>query len=130
MGPLDALKAALDVAKSINNLELQRQLIDVQGQILDLQLENAGLKEKLRSTEDFKTLSVGLEFDKNCYWRPVGDKKEGPFCSPCLDTKRVLVRMHQLENGYARCPSCDSGTQLEPSPPLRLRLRHDFDPLQ
>ena len=79
MGPFDALKTALDVAKSINNLELQRQLIDIQGQILDLQRENAELKEKLRSADEFKALATGLEFDKNCYWRPVGNKKDGPF---------------------------------------------------
>jgi hypothetical protein len=38
----ESVKGALDIAKKINNLDLQRQLIDVQEKILELQEEKRG----------------------------------------------------------------------------------------
>ena len=47
MGILDSAKAAFEIAKKINNLDLQSQLIEVQDKILEMQQENAELKKEI-----------------------------------------------------------------------------------
>ena len=124
MGLLDTVKSAFNLAKKINNIELQTQLIDVQAKILELQQENADLNEKVKRLEDKSVFEASRIFERNCYWTPSGDKREGPFCSPCWDGGKGPIRLHIDEGGgSARCQICGTYVEWERRSPGSFSMR-------
>ena len=75
MGLYEAAKDAFKIAKSLDNIELQTQLLDLQEQALELVAENQSLKEELALSK--------MEFrDDGMYW----DGDDGPYCPKCIPT--------------------------------------------
>ncbi len=66
-----------------------------------LQAENSQLKQNNKDLESKLEIREDLKFDDNAYWRSSGD---GPFCVPCWDGKKELMRLTGNE-GYLSC-SC------------------------
>lgn len=47
-----------------------------------------------------------LIFEAKAYWVQKKDgTKEGPFCSNCWDTKKLMVRLH-VRDSHHECPNC------------------------
>jgi hypothetical protein len=63
----EALKDALKLAQKANNMEIQRALMDVQQQALDLQEENRKLRAHVDELEKALAFSGELEFDGRFY---------------------------------------------------------------
>jgi NAD-dependent SIR2 family protein deacetylase len=97
MGIYDAIKDAVQVAQKIDNIDLQKQLLALQTQVVDLVEENRTLKATIATRAE-------LTFARNSYWR--GD--DGPYCSRCWDAKGTLVHMHIQKGAYPRCPNCEN----------------------
>ena len=90
-GALAGIKTILDIGKTVGDPKIQVEinvavsniqvkLIEAPQQIIDVQEENRGLRERLRGIEDEKTFRDGLIF---------GD---GVYCSACLDIDGKKVR--------------------------------------
>lgn len=112
MAIFDELKSVAKTLREADKIEQYQQILDVQERLLemqkriaDLEVENGVLKEKLKIKE-------GLIFERNAYWLPEGDKKDGPFCSKCKDGEDKLVRMRvgDYTFGWAHCPNCGKTT--------------------
>lgn len=97
MGVLDTLKETVGLIQKVDNIELYRRMLDLQAQVQALVDDNRSLKERLAIRDQ-------LSFRENSYFR--GD--EGPYCSPCWDTRGILVRLHVRADHYPQCPSCKS----------------------
>ncbi len=113
MGAVDTLKETIGLIQKIDNLELYRQMIDLQTQVFDLVEENRSLKERLSTRET-------LTFRANAYWAG----EDGPFCSSCWDSKFQLVRLHSQKGFYPSCPVCKSravSPDAEPAAPIPRR---------
>lgn len=81
-------------------LEAQKELLQMQKTIADLDVENKELKEKLKIQES-------LVFKDNAYWINRENKNDGPFCSCCWDDNQKTIRMQPCGNpAYYDCPKC------------------------
>lgn len=90
-------------------LEAQKELLHMQEIISSLKDENKDLKQKLKNKES-------VFFENNSYWINQNDKKDGPFCTRCLDVESLLVRMQPCGNpAYYDCKNCENrGIELYP----------------
>ncbi len=96
MGLYEAAKDAFKIAKSLNNIELQTQLLDLQEQALELVAENQSLKEELALRK--------MEFrEDGMYW----DGEDGPYCPKCLPAG-VKGRVSQDADGFWVCNACST----------------------
>ncbi len=102
---LDALKTVGRTLKESGKIDEYQKIIDLQGQIQDLIQENWELKCQVKEFEEKWSIKEDLEFRENAYWRKSG---EGPFCMPCWDDKKKLMRMAGSK-GHFHCPTCQYG---------------------
>ena len=106
MGLHEAAKDAFKIAKSLDNIELQTQLLDLQEQALELVAENQSLREELALSK--------MEFrDDGMYW----DGDDSPYCPKCIPTGvRARVSPNKA-NGFWVCNVCRPSPVGAPLPP-------------
>ena len=103
MGVYDLAKDALKLAQQIDNIELQRKILDMQNEALQMVEERQKLVDRVHELEEELQTHGELDFKDNCYWRGA----DGPFCTNCWDVGKSLVRMWQMPDPeYWQCPSC------------------------
>jgi len=106
MALLDNVKTLIDLARKLDNVDLNRQIIELQSDIMKLITENAKLKEENSELRTKLAFQEELVFHDDAYWTKSG---EGPYCPGCWDTKRLAVRMHGgATKGTFGCPACDA----------------------
>ncbi len=109
MGIIDDVKSVTKVIQQIDNVELYRQILDLQAEIMNVVEENRSLKSEILSLKETLKTRESLEFEHNAYWKKNqdGTRSDGPFCSRCWDKENQTVRMLSLPNPqYHQCPSC------------------------
>ena len=68
--------------------------------------QNRVLKNKNDEVKEQLKFKESLTFEGKAYWsNKTDDKKDGPFCSNCWDTKKLTVRLH-VNGPYHICPNC------------------------
>ncbi|MBR4507319.1 MAG: hypothetical protein IKP24_02170 [Alphaproteobacteria bacterium] len=108
---LEYIDRAKEIADSLDNVALKSIILDLQGELLQLQQDNLELKQMLRNQEDYR-----MEFFNDVYWNVLSNgEKDGPFCSACWDKDKKAVRLHEIflgvvgrsnfPNSY-KCPIC------------------------
>ena len=109
MSILDNVKAVAEILQKADNIELYKDILNIQAEAMDLmdqirvlKNENYELKEKFRIKEE-------LRFVNDLYWViNCNEEKDGPFCSRCFDEKDRLIRMHSKKSSHRFvCPVCD-----------------------
>jgi hypothetical protein len=127
MAIFDELKSVAGVLQEAGKIQQYQQILDAQKELLemqhcitDLEMENKDLKEKLEINES-------LVFENNAYWLEKDGKKEGPFCSCCWDDHRKTIRIHPAGNpAFRSCPKCKNTVKVYPelvSPPHATEFR-------
>jgi len=108
MGIIDEVKSIAKTVQQIDNIELYRNILNLQAQIMNLVDENSKLKAEISSLKEKLVIKENLIFHDDTYWISDPDGKEdGPFCSNCWDTKQLIVRMLFCGNKeYSECPTC------------------------
>lgn len=109
MSIIEDVKSVAKLIQQIDNVELYKRILDLQGEVMELVQENSELKKEITSLKESLRVTELLKFERNAYWneKPVGTK-EGPFCSKCWDRDKLLVRMTTMSNPqYHRCPACN-----------------------
>ena len=96
MGFYDAFKNVLNIAQKADNIELYRQLLDLNAQAQDLQAENAKLKEENAQLKKNKTDEERIIRHKQPYLTLTADDQQLKYCSVCWDTSRKLVQMKEM----------------------------------
>lgn len=121
MGILDEVKSVANTIRQIDNIELYKQILDLQAEILKLVEENNSLRSEVGALKGKLTTREKLIFKKNAYWIPSeGSALSGPFCSNCWDVRLNVVRMHMSEGtGFGECPTCRVPVEIE---------RQDYSP--
>ncbi len=108
MGIVDNFKETAKLVQQLGNMDLYRQILDLQGEAMEL-------TEQLRSKDEvIRVLQAKLEikdklvfvkwayFMKNSDGQPILDE---PYCPKCYDVDKVLCRL-QPGTGYGHCPNC------------------------
>ncbi len=94
MGILDTAKDAVQLVQKIDNIELYKQILDLQSEAIKLVEENISLKNQNRALQEQLKVKDSLTFENNGYWIQKENTKEGPFCTHCWDKNKELVRKH------------------------------------
>lgn len=111
MGILETTKDVLKLAQQVDNIDLMRQLVQLQTEVVSLNEENRALKDRLTTRDK-------LTFRLNSYWI----ENDGPFCSRCWDAESKLIRLHKNPGFHPKCPSCTS-VALDPDGPAPKPIR-------
>lgn len=104
---IDGIKAAREVAKRIENAELQNQMADLVINTADLKMEMAELKAEIMDLREENAhlkremeLRRNLEYFHDAYWQRRDDGTfDGPFSPRPWDLKGKLVRMKFHQQG-------------------------------
>jgi hypothetical protein len=105
---LDDVKSVASTIQKIDNIDLYRQILNLQSEIMQVVQENNELKAQLATLRQKFAIREQLVFDRNAYWlRADGSRMDGPFCSNCWDVRQNTVRMYvDKDTGYGQCPTC------------------------
>ena len=109
MSLIQDVKDIASLAKKLGNTDLYRQIVELQGEIIDLQTENHVLKEQVAE------LRKALAFDKKLHWiEPFYFCKDdkAPFCPNCWESENVAVHLFSYTDMNNRrvfeCKKCKS----------------------
>lgn len=124
MAIFDELKSVAGVLQEAGKIEQYRQILDAQKELLemqkrisDLEFENRELKEKFKIKED-------LVVKNDAYWTKAGD---GPFCLTCHGSKNLLIRMVSWGMGQHKCNNCNHVVDTNPVALEQLRRRQESE---
>ena len=119
MDIIDIGKKILEAIQDADNAAASQLILELEGMALDLQEQNARLREQVADLEAHIDLVEQMSFDGKVYWRGQGDNREGPFCQKCLDGERRAIRLKhkdQTVSGYKsewyECHNCQSRIEL------------------
>ena len=115
MSLLEDLKSVVGTIQKIDNIELYRQILDLQNEVLQVVTENTELKSRVAKLIEEADLQRSLRFEFNTYWSgETLETSDGPFCSKCWDADHKLVRLHLVtpNPNYSRCPVCDKSLRV------------------
>jgi regulator of replication initiation timing len=109
LGILDTVKDVITLVQKADNLELVKQVLALQNDIVKMMDENRILKDENRALEEQLQVKQTLSFHDKFYWMPKKEGTEdGPFCPTCQDVDHKLVRATEgPKRGYYFCQACD-----------------------
>lgn len=103
------LKAVAKVLQEAGKIEQYQQILDAQKELLEMQNKIVNLETDNKRLRDEFEIKENLISEGNLYWIIKDGKKDGPFCTCCWDSERKLVRLHKSEvSGRAHCPKCNT----------------------
>ena len=94
------------IYQKIDNIEIQKKLLDLCEQALEMQNEILRLQEeniKLKQKED---VSTKIERHKDAYITLKNDKEKIIYCANCWDSRGVLVQGQSYNDGTYYCSTC------------------------
>jgi len=108
MGAIDNVKEVAKLVKDLGNMELYRQILDLQGEIMELTQVNRELQTKLTELENTLTQVGKMEFRSPFYYAE-GDNV--PHCPRCWEVNRRPVHLTPPRPTVAgpeyNCPECN-----------------------
>ena len=102
---LPTYKDIVELLKKGATVEAQEKIMALREGALELQEENFGLREKVKTLEDSLRVKGQLSFDGASYWLAEENKTDGPFCQQCYDTNGKLVRLQDWGDTWT-CFAC------------------------
>ncbi len=129
MGILDDVRSVGRLIQKIGNMDLYKKVLDLQGNIIGLVEENNRLRNEVESLKVKLQIKESLKFERNSYWSKKSDgTQDGPFCSKCWDTEKLLVRMLPIANpAYCDCPNCKVRVNISGRLPKATKTDDAFD---
>lgn len=110
MGVLEAIKTAAEIAQKAGNMTLYSQILEAQGEALDLQEENGTLRRRIQELEDEIAARKRLTYQKGgkYFYLHEDGTEEGPICPLCWKEKRIIQTLtEQFRGGPWFCQHCD-----------------------
>lgn len=110
----DLFKDVITAAQKADNIELYKQLLDLQKAMQDMQQENFELKKKNEELTSIIDTSKRIVYSKKrgaVYVINDDGSKEGPYCTHCWETDKLTVSLHNY-GSYYHCPHCKAKVQL------------------
>ena len=111
MSFLDYFKAAFELAKKAQSVELQSELLSMREGYNTLQEKNIELQARLKELEAGQARAANLEYRAPAYYLKKDNGEDGPFCQRCWDVDRTLVRTDVFTNAAgtlsAICEQCN-----------------------
>jgi hypothetical protein len=107
MSFIDYFRAAFDLAKKAQSVELQSELLAMREDYNMLQEENTALKQQVRALQEQHQIQGALTYRAPAYYHQTErGKEDGPYCQRCWDVDRRLVRVKILDTHGGLQPIC------------------------
>ena len=107
MGAIDNVKEVAKLVKDLGNMELYRQILDLQGEIMELTQANRELQTKLTELENTLTQVGKMEFRSPFYY---ADGDNVPHCPRCWEVNKHAVHFPPPRSTgvgpWYDCPEC------------------------
>src|ERR1700680_4918358 len=107
MGVIEDVKEIGELIKKYNNLELNRKIISLEGEVHDLSRDKRRLETRVEELEASLAFKETLVAREPFLWV---DGEPTPYCQACWDTNRKAIRVvliHDDEGSTRRdCPNC------------------------
>ena len=115
MGIIENAKEAVKLVQQIDNIDLYRRILDLQGEAIELIEELKKKEETISKLKDALALKGKMICEASAYYitDDKGDKIDGPFCTKCFDVDHIACRIinapkrgegHSWE--WVQCPKC------------------------
>jgi len=107
MSIIDHIRDAAKVARQIDNIELYKQILDLQGEALEIQEQLLEKTKRIKELEEALVIKQKIAFVDSAYFEtnaegnPTGD----PYCPRCYDIDKKLCHLNSL-GGNMQCPNC------------------------
>jgi hypothetical protein len=119
---LASIKAATDIAKilkdsamSLRDAEAKFRVAELISSLADAKVELASVQDTLQQQEreirelkEKQAFAGNMQYESPYYWHVEGEKRDGPFCQPCWDQKRLAIRLYSNTPGYWSCQVCNN----------------------
>lgn len=104
MSILEKIKDAIIIAQKVDNIELYKQLLDINKEALDIQLELNDLKLENKSLkEQMEIHSNVIRHDDGLYITLEDDPLKIHYCAICWGNTKKLIQM-----GKRGCINCET----------------------
>src|SRR5579862_1756398 len=90
MGVVENMKEMADLIKKLGDIELNRKILTLETEVLDLTRDKRRLEEKVEELEKTMKLKKDLYFSEPFYWVK-GDAT--PYCPSCWEAKASAVHV-------------------------------------
>jgi len=107
MGAVENMKEIADFVKKFNDIELNRRILNLENEVLDLSRDKRRAEEKAEELERMLRFKEKLNFGAPFYWL---EKDRTPYCPACWEAKRVAVHVvfafDNERDARFDCPTC------------------------
>jgi hypothetical protein len=107
MGVIENMKEVADLVQKIGDIDLNRKLVNLEGEVLTLTREKRHLEVKVEELERVVKLKKSLAFREPFYYLE-GDKT--PYCPGCWEDKQASVHLTYIGDYDSTldwmCPVC------------------------
>jgi hypothetical protein len=105
MGVVEDVRAFADLIRKYNDIELNRQIVSLENEVLDLTRDKRRLEEQVEQLQSALKFKKELVFKAPFYW--LEDDKT-PYCPGCWESKRVAVHLQDKPQTFGQmiCPAC------------------------
>ena len=101
------IKNVADIVRKADNLELYAMLLDLQAKAIELQEENARLKQQLSDHSRIESLRSRIIRHDQPFITLHDDDNHIIYCAQCWDSKEKLIQMNtEPYSAEFICPSC------------------------
>jgi hypothetical protein len=105
MGVVENMKDVADLVKKFNDIDLNRRILNLENEVLDLS------RDKRRAEERIAELERALKFDKELKFKApfyFADGDVTPYCPGCWESKKMAIHVvqHQQYMHLRQCTSC------------------------
>jgi len=127
MGIIENAKEAVKIVQQIDNIDLYRRILDLQGEAIELTEELKKKDEIIAQLKDALDLKGKFIYKDSAYYITDENGKiiDGPFCTKCFDVDHVKCRLvPENIDPQVICPNCRVSFA---SKPLYSYLRPDVE---
>lgn len=107
MGVVENMKDVAELVKKFNDIDLNRRILNLENEVLDLSRDKRRAEEKVEELERTLKFKGELKFKEPFYWLQ-GDAV--PYCPACWEDKNKAVHIaysHKNNAGeYWHCNTC------------------------
>jgi hypothetical protein len=119
MSAVEHIKEVADLVKKFNDIELNRRILNLEDEVLDLARAKRRGEEKIEDLERTLKFKGELKFKEPFYWI---DGDSVPFCPNCWEKDHIpihVIHLYTTEEGMTKrdCPTCKTGYRTESSQP-------------
>jgi len=106
MSIISDTKEIVELIQKVDNADLYRKIIDLQGEIYEMHGANMELKEKVRELEQQLIIVRELDFnEQDGYYYKEGEPV--PYCSTCWENDRKAIHLTKVGADYGGGHNCE-----------------------